>query len=29
MKKINIDNNVVNIQRQDVDACGDDGYELF
>ena len=29
IKKINIDNNVVNIQRQDVDACGDDGYELF
>jgi DNA-directed RNA polymerase II subunit RPB1 len=29
MKKINIDNNVLNIQRQDVDACGDDGYELF
>jgi hypothetical protein len=29
MKKINIDNNVANIQRQDVDACGDDGYELF
>ena len=29
MKKINIDNNVTNIQRQDVDACGDDGYELF
>jgi DNA-directed RNA polymerase II subunit RPB1 len=27
--KLSIDNNVVNIQRQDVDACGDDGYELF
>jgi len=29
LKKINIDNNVTNIQRQDVNACDDDGYELF
>jgi len=29
MKKIDIDNNVANIQMQDVGACAEDGYELF